>query len=70
MMTIQSQVDTVILSFGAWRLYGKPNHGCNVWGASPVWGARRRAAAEPDPVLETGLPGSSTERSNSATRIA
>jgi hypothetical protein len=46
-MTIQSQVDTVILSFGAWRLYGKPNHGCNVWGASPVWGARRRAATEP-----------------------
>jgi hypothetical protein len=29
MMTIQTQVDTVILSVEAWRLYGEPTCICN-----------------------------------------
>ena len=48
MMTIQSQVGTVILSLEASRLYGEPTRLCNQVGAEREAGRRGQPLGRPD----------------------
>jgi hypothetical protein len=72
MITIQSQVDTVVLSLGACRLYGDSAHVCNVCGRRREWNRlalvreRGRAGRDTEAGVELDLvDAANTERAKS-----